>query len=314
MKPTSLLAVAGVTMAIAATPVLAQELSVESCETVSSFDGVPSRVVTLNQQATEIMLALGLEDHLVGTAYLDDAIPARWQAAYDSVTVLSERYPAREVVLAKNPDLLFAGFNSAFGEKALGAQEAWNALGIGTYLVNVECRNLHPAAVKLTTAPLFIDLERIGALFEVEEKAAELAADIRLRLEAVAGANPGQGKRAFLYDSGSETAFSAGCCGAPGLLLDAVGLVNIAGDVEGRWADLAWEAVVAGNPEVIVLVDAEWSTADEKIAHLKDDPVLSTLEAVENERFVVIPFSATVLGVRFVEGVEALGADLAALN
>ena len=313
MKPINLLAVAGVTIVLAV-PVLAQERSLESCETVSFFDGVPSRVVTLNQQATEIMLALGLEDHLVGTAYLDDAIPARWQAAYDSVPVLSERYPAREVVLAKNPELLFAGFNSAFGEKALGPQEAWNALGIGTYLVNVECRNLHPADVKLTTAPLFIDLERIGALFEVEEKAAELAADIRARLEAVAGANPGQGKRAFLYDSGSETAFSAGCCGAPGLLLDAVGLVNIAGDVEGRWADLAWEAVVAGNPEVIVLVDAEWSTADEKIAHLKDDSVLSTLEAVENERFVVIPFSATVLGVRFVEGVEALGADLAALN
>jgi len=312
MKPASLLTAAS--LLLLATPTLAQDRSIESCETVSHFEAVPSRVITLNQQATEIMLALGLEGHLAGTAYLDDAIPERWKAAYDSVPVISERYPAREVVLAKNPDLLFAGFNSAFGEKALGAQQDWNDLGIGTYLVNVECRNLHPADVKLTTEPLFIDLERIGALFGVEDRAAAVAADIRDRLDAVAGANPGQGRRAFLYDSGTETAFSAGCCGAPGLLLDAVGLENIAAGVEGRWADLAWEAVVAGDPEVIVLIEAEWSTAEEKIAHLKADPVLSELEAVREDRFVTIPFSSTVLGVRFVEGVEQLGADLAALR
>ena len=299
---------------LAATPTLAQDRQIESCETVSSFAAAPSRVITLNQQATEIMLALGLEGQLVGTAYLDDAIPARWQAAYESVPVLAEQYPAREVVLAQNPDFLFAGFNSAFGEKALGSQEEWNALGIGTYLVNVECRNLHPADVKLTTAPLFTDLERIGALFGVEDRAAVVADDIRSRLDAVADADPGQGRRAFLYDSGTETAFSAGCCGAPGLLLDAVGLTNIAAGVEGRWADLAWEAVVTGAPDVIVLVDAEWSTAEEKIAYLKADPVLSELDAVRQERFVTVPFSATVLGVRFIEGVEGLGADLAALG
>lgn len=311
MKPHSLAALA---LLVLTAPVMAQDRSIESCDTVSSFDAVPSRVITLNQQATEIMLALGLEAHLVGTAYLDDAIPARWQAAYEAVPVISERYPAREVVLAQDPDLLFAGFNSAFGEKALGSQQEWNTLGIGTYLVNVECRNLHPANVTLTTEPLFVDLERIGALFDAEDRAAALAGEIRARLDAVAGANPGQGRRAFLFDSGSETAFSAGCCGAPGLLLDAVGLVNIAGEVEGRWADLAWEAVVAGDPEVIVMIEAEWSTAADKIAHLKADPVLSELEAVQKERFVTIPFSATVLGVRFVEGVEQLGADLAALN
>lgn len=311
MKPHSLAALA---LLVLTAPVMAQDRSIESCDTVSSFDAVPSRVITLNQQATEIMLALGLEGHLVGTAYLDDAIPARWQAAYEAIPVISERYPAREVVLAEDPDLLFAGFNSAFGEKALGSQQEWNGLGIGTYLVNVECRNLHPANVTLTTEPLFIDLERIGALFDVEDRADALAGEIRARLDAVAGANPGQGRRAFLFDSGSETAFSAGCCGAPDLLLDAVGLVNIAGEVEGRWADLAWEAVVAGDPEIIVLIEAEWSTAADKIAHLKADPVLSELEAVREERFVTIPFSSTVLGVRFVEGVEQLGADLAALN
>lgn len=301
-------------LALLATPAFAVDRSIDSCGTVSTFEAIPTRVITLNQQATELMLALGLEGNLIGTAYMDDTIPERWQAAYDSVKVISDRYPAREVVLAENPDLLFAGFASAFGEKATGPQAEWNALGIPTYLVEAECRDKHPPTVKLTTAPLFTDLERLGALFSVEDRAKVIADDIQSRLDAVAGANPGAGRTAFLFDSGTETAFSAGCCGAPALLMEAVGLKNISDGVEGRWADLAWEAVATAKPEVIVLIEAAWSSSAEKIEFLKADPVLSELDAVKNERFVVIPFSATLLGVRFVEGVEQLGADLAALK
>src|SRR5690606_74793 len=143
---------------------------------------------------------------------------------------------------------------------------------------------------------------------------AVVADDIRSRLVAVADADPGQGSRAFLYDSGTETAFSAGCCGAPGLLLDAFGLPNIAAGVEGRCAYLPWEAVVTRAADDRRQGDAEWSTAAEKIAQLKADPVRSELDAVRHERFGTVPFSATVLGVRFIEGVEELGADLAALE
>lgn len=301
-------------LALAAPSALAQERAIESCAATSTFKAAPSRVITLNQQATEIMLALGLERHLIGTAYLDDAIPERWLAAYKTVPVIAKQYPAREVVMAESPDFLFAGFASAFSEKRLGAEAEWNALGIGTYVVNAECRNQHPDDVKVTTAPLYIDIERIGALFGAEAKAKALADDIKARLAAVAGRNPGAGRTAFLFDSGTETAFSAGCCGTPALLLDAVGLKNIAADVNGRWADLAWEKVVTANPQVIVLIEAEWSTAEEKIKHLTSDPVLSQLEAVKAERFIVIPFSQTLLGVRFVEGVEKLGADLSGLK
>ncbi|MFZ5674875.1 MAG: ABC transporter substrate-binding protein [Pseudomonadota bacterium] len=301
-------------LAFAAPPASAQERAIESCAATSTFKQAPSRVITLNQQATEIMLALGLERHLIGTAYLDDAIPERWLAAYKQVPVIAKQYPAREVVMAESPDFLFAGFASAFGEKRLGAEAEWNALGIGTYVVNAECRNQHPDDVKITTAPLYTDIERIGALFGAEDRAKTLADDIKARLAAVAGKNPGGGRTAFLFDSGTETAFSAGCCGTPALLLEAVGLKNIAADVKGRWADLAWEKVVTADPQVIVLIEAEWSTAEEKIEHLRNDPVLSQLDAVKAERFIVIPFSQTLLGVRFVEGVEKLGADLSGLK
>ncbi|WP_196260527.1 ABC transporter substrate-binding protein [Pelagibacterium limicola] len=290
----------------------AQGLSIESCDSVSTLDATPSRAITLNQQATEVMLALGLEGQMVGTAYIDDAIPEQWAQAYASVPVLADRYPAREVVLAQDPDFLFAGFGSAFNDRNLGAESEWQEIGVATYVVHAECRNLHPADRRMTTESIFIDLERVAALFGVEVEGEAISADIRARLQAVG--RSGEGLKAFLYDSGTNTAFSAGCCGAPGLLLETVGLENIGGEVEGRWADLAWEAVMTADPDVIVLIEAEWSTAEDKRNHLLNDPVLSELEAVKSGRFIVVPFSETLLGLRFVDGVERLAAALAQDN
>ena len=288
--------------------------TIESCTTSFTYDSPPERVISIFQQTTEIMLALGLEDRLIATAYLEDAIPDKWLAQYETIDTHYEEVPAREVVLASSPDFLFAGFDSAWRDTSLGAESEWHEIGIGTYLVDSECRNKYPGNVPIPVDTIFVDLERIGALFGIEDRAAEVSAELRARLDAALEASPGEGLSAFLYDSGSDTPFSAGCCGSPGLLLESVGLTNIAGDVEGRWADLAWEAVVAADPDVIVINDAGWSPADEKIAYMEADPVLSELRAVKERNYVIVPFSETVLGVRFVDGVERLAAGLTELG
>lgn len=297
-----------------ATAAAAQEAVVQSCGHTYTYEVAPQRAVTLNQQATEIMLALGLEDRMVGTAYRDDEILPRWREAYDTVPVLAEKYPAREVVILIEPDFLFAGFRSAFSDDNLGAQAEWNALGVGTYLVDASCELTHPKDVPLTTAPVLTDIRVIGDIFGVEERAAELITQIEESLEVAAANNVGEGRRAFIFDSGDETPYSIGCCGSPALLLKSVGLVNIAADVEGRWVNLSWERIVTDNPEIIVLIDATASTAAEKRAYMEADPVLSQLDAVREGRFVIVPFSQTILGMQFADGVANLAAQLEALK
>ncbi|WP_417271461.1 ABC transporter substrate-binding protein [Celeribacter sp.] len=292
----------------------AQEATIKSCGGTFVYDTAPERAVTLNQQATEVMLALGLEDRMAGTAYMDDEILPQWQDAYASVPVLAEKYPAREVVITTDPDFLFAGFASAFSEDNLGAEAGWHDLGIGTYLVDASCDATNPKNVPPGTAPILRDIEVIGDIFGVEGQAADLIAETKARLDAASQANSGQGRTAFIYDSGDETPFSIGCCGGPGVLVETVGLVNIASDLEGRWVDLAWERVVQENPDVIVLIEADWSSAAEKRAYMESDPVLAELDAVRDGRFVTIPFSQTVLGLQFADGLDSLSAQLDALN
>jgi iron complex transport system substrate-binding protein len=288
--------------------------TIESCDTSFAYDTPPTRAVSLFQQATEIMLALGLEDRLIATAYLEDAIPDRWIDQYNTIPQHYEELPAREVILAENPDFLFSGFNSAWRDTGLGAESEWHAIGVGTYLVDSECRDTYPGDVPIPVETLFVDIERIGALFGVEDRAAEVSAELRTRLDSALETSVGEGLTAFLYDSGTDTPYSAGCCGSPALLMESVGLTNIAANVEGRWADLAWEAVVTADPDVIVINDAGWSTAEEKIAYMEADPVLSQLRAVKEQRYVTVPFSETILGVRFVDGVERLAAGLEQLD
>ena len=56
------------------------------------------------------------------------------------------------------------------------------------------------------------------------------------------------------------------------MIMDAAGLTNISADVHDTWTSLGWEPVVDADPDVIVLVDAAWNTADAKIALLESNP------------------------------------------
>ena len=292
----------------------ADPVTVQSCGVDYTFDTAPTRAITLNQQATEVMLALGLEGSMVGTAYIDDQIPAEWKQAYDAVPVLAEKYPAAEVVLANEPDFLFAGFGSAFSEDNLGSAQKWHDLEIGTYLVDASCKEAHPKNVPLTIEPILTDIKKIGQIFGVEDRAERLITETQARIDAVQTNPAGNGRTAFIYDSGDETPYSIGCCGGPALVAKTAGLKSISVDVEGTWVDLAWERVVEANPDVILLIEADWSTAADKRAYMENDPVLSELTAVKEGRFVTVPFSETLLGMRFADGVENLNAQLADLN
>ncbi|MGG0720157.1 cob(I)yrinic acid a,c-diamide adenosyltransferase [Robertmurraya massiliosenegalensis] len=77
---------------------------------VIEYDQIPKHAVSLNQHVTEIMLTLGLEDSMVGTAYLDNEIYEPLKEAYLKVPVLSEQYPSKEEIVAETLDILAKRF------------------------------------------------------------------------------------------------------------------------------------------------------------------------------------------------------------
>ncbi|WGY02068.1 ABC transporter substrate-binding protein [Nocardioides sp. QY071] len=283
------------------------------CGFTATVAAPPERAVTMNQGATEVMLALDLSDRMVGTAYLDDAVPEKWQETYDAVPVLSKEYPDHETLLAAKPDFVYGSYASAFAAESAGTQDELADLGIGSFLSLFGCGENRPSA-DVSFDSVWDEIETVADVFGVPERAAALEREQQGQLDELAATKPGAGLDVFWYDSGDKTAFAGTGDGGPQLILDAVGATNVFADVEGGWADVSWEEVVAADPDVIVVADAGWSSAEEKIALLEKDPVLKSLRAVQAEAYVVLPFSETTPGVRLADGAVSVGTQLAELG
>lgn len=268
-----------------------------------SFSEVPKKVVTLNQHATEVMLALGLESSLVGTAYLDDSILPEFKEKYDRIPVLSDKYPSKETFLAASPDFAYAGWKSAFTEETLGSRADLASQGVLTY---VQESSNKP---KPTLEDVYQDILNIGKIFRVEDRANKLVDQIRDSLKDIQAQIGSVDKplKVFVYDSGENKAFTAANTYLTSLI-NKVGGKNIFDDIEKGWAEVSWEEVVNRDPDVIVIVDYGNTTAEKKKESLMNMPSLADVKAIRDKRFVVLPLSAAAEGVRAPIALKTLAA------
>lgn len=281
-----------------------------SCGVASEVADRPENAITMNQGATEVVLALGVEDQLAGTAYLDDEIPEKWRDAYESVPVIADEYPDSETVLAERPDFIYASYASAFDAEAAGERSELADSSIATYVSPLGCPGDDKPEVSWDS--VWGEIDDVAAAFGVPDRAEEIRADQQGILDQLEADGAGDGLRVFWFDSGTDTAFAGAGQGGPQLILDAIGAENVFGDMDGGWADVSWEQVVAEDPDVIVFADAGWSTAEDKIEFLRNDPALSQLRAVQEERFVTVPFSESTPGVRLADGASSVAEQLTA--
>lgn len=81
-------------------------------------------------------------------------------------------------------------------------------------------------------------------------------------------------------------------------------------DLQDTFGDVSWEKVIERAPEVVLIYDYGGTTVEAKKQRLLNDPALARVPAVKNRRFVVLPLSSAVLGVRVADAVESLGSQL----
>ncbi|MFF2778263.1 ABC transporter substrate-binding protein [Streptomyces sp. NPDC058052] len=279
---------------------------ITNCGTTTTLQAPPKRAVTMNQHVTEVMLALGLEKSLAGTAYLDDAVLPAYAKAYRSVPVLAKEYPSKEALLAANPDFVYGGYTSAFDAKAGRSRDDLADAGVATRLNTEYCTT---GAVSVDD--LYREITEVGRTFGVPDRAERWNEDARATLAAtgrrIEGVEP---VSVFVYDSGDKTAFTAGGRGIGNDVIARAGGRNVFADLDKPFGDASWEEVVARRPEVVLIYDYGSTTVEQKKRRLLDDPALKDVPAIRNHRFAVLPLSDTVLGVRVPAAVGKLAAQL----
>jgi iron complex transport system substrate-binding protein len=299
---------------LSATTAAAFPVTVQSCNREVTFDAAPTKAISNDVNLTEMMLVLGLRDQMIGYTGISGwkTLDAQMREGVAELPELSAKYPTKEVLVGAEPDFFFAGWN--YGMKVGGevTPETLEPFGITTYELTESCIHLGPKP-KVSMEDMYVDLLNLGRIFGVDARAEELVAGYKARLaEVMAGVDRTNPLRVFVYDSGEEAPFTAGRYAMPTAMIEAAGGVNIMDDLEKSWAEIAWEPVVERNPQVIVIVNYGDVTAQQKIDFMKGNPAFAGIDAVINDRFVVLEYVEATPGPRNVAAVEKLVAGFAA--
>lgn len=269
----------------------------------------PQRTVVYEGGSADKMFALGLTDHVVGYV-LPPANPpvseSPWAAEYEKVEFLSDDLLNRELVVDANADFVVAGWNSGFSDSRGITPEILDTLDIQSFMHSESCFT-YPGFPE-QHAPfdgLYADLERLGTIFGVEGRADDLITDYRERVADVQEQAPkGDPIKVFLYDSGTDKPFTAAKQVPPNDIIRFAGGVNVFGDIDARWTEASWEAVVNAEPDVIIILEYQDQPAQEKIDFLKSNPATASLSAVISDSFYVLDYNEAISSPRNIDGLE----------
>src|SRR5690625_1206532 len=256
------------------------KIIIDNLDQTLMLNEIPKRVVTMNQHVTEIMLALGLENTMIGTAYLDDEILPEFQEQYNEIPVLSDKYPSKEVFLDKSPDFVYGGWSSAFNDESIGSIESLDKLGINAYLQ--ESSNI----VGPKKEDVYSDIRNIAKIFHVEERAEDIINSIYEEIEDIQTklGEIEEPLKVFVYDSGEDSPSTA----TQNFMTELISLSggeNIFSDIDKNWANVNWEEVVNRDPDVIVIIDYGEISIEDKKSYLLNNESLQDVKAIKEENF-----------------------------
>ena len=243
---------------------------------VLEFDQPPQRLVSLAPSNTELLLALGLGDRLVGVTNACNfplkAKEVEVVAGYSTLNL--------EKIVEVAPDLVVAiRGNDLEGIKGL------EHLGIKVFSLDIQ-----------TVDQMLLAILRLGILTGSEQTAEKLRGDLQGRINEVRERILSLAARPkIMWGGWSETVYTAG----KGTMIDDLfrlaGGVNVGRAAMGAWPQVGLETIVAWEPEVIVttyLPDAEGQTPEQviasEVARLKQTDGWRVLPAVQQERIYFV--------------------------
>lgn len=267
-----------------------------SSASVMAAEPLPQRWISSGGSLSEWVVVLGGEKHLVGV----DSTSQHPASLRELPSIGYQRQLAAEGMLALRPEVLI-------GSEEMGPPPVLAQLrGAG---VQVEMLSSSPDLLSLHSS-----LQRIGTLLGEPQRAEQTFAAYQQRLQqqadwlqAAQRQQPAPGVLLLLGHAGGSP-LAGGKASAADWLIEHAGGRNLASHT--GYKALSTEALLALDPEVVIIADRSLAGDAARDALLKQNPALAATRAARNQRLVMLDPTLLVggLGPRLPDGLAALSA------
>ncbi len=193
----------------------------------------PRRVISLIPAVTEMIIALGAQDRLIARTDYDD------NPLLDSLpSVGGGLSPDIEWLVRRQPDLVI-GWTDGTARTVLGRLRE---LGIEVYSADIQ-----------TLADADDTIRRMGLLLGLGDEAERVAARARAGLDEVRRRVRGLPRPRVLYVLSIDPPMTAGPSTFLHEVIEIAGGVNVFGDAGARWPTIGLEAIVARDPDLLLV-------------------------------------------------------------
>jgi iron complex transport system substrate-binding protein len=300
-------------------------LVLDNCGQQVTVEAASQRVVSLDQGATEILLSLDLGDRVVGTASWTDPVLPALAGANADVPRLADNAPSYEAVLGADPDFVTASFGRHYATGGVAERTRFAETGIGSYLSPTDCedgQSINGGGTRtrpLTVDALYQEIRELAAVFDVPARGEALVTQLQERAAAATARIERSDVSMAFWFADTKSPYVAGGFGSASLLASTVGATNVFSDLDEDWPAVGWETVVERDPQVLVLGDLlrdrfPGDRLADKEAFLAADPLTSTLQAVQGQRYIALHGAEMNPSIRFVDGLEKIADGLEQLG
>lgn len=241
----------------------------------------PEKIISLSPAITEILFALEVEDKIIGTTdYCDYP-----EAAKNTPKMGGFNTPNIELIIQAEPDIIFM----SSGVQA-EIRENFNNLGIKTFVLDAN-----------TIDQVISNIELTGTLLNAEEKANEIAQDMKTRQDFIIEKTKDLEKPLVFFEIWDEPLLSAGPNTFISNILNLSGATNFAEDADADYPHISLELLLQADPDFYFAIDHQQNEG------IQDRPYYENLKAIKNNNYYRIEDDyVTLPGPRIIEGLEAV--------
>lgn len=252
----------------------------------------PQRVLSTYPGATELLLTLGLDDHIMATVAAYGAPPDSIADRYQALSILQAAFiPSQEEIFAMQPDFII-GWAHNFSAGEMGEVHNWQERQIGTYIVPGTLQHTQPT-IENSVYPF---IEDIGKIFDIERRAqayiVECQSEVKLLQEKIGMAE--ERKKVIVLQEHGESTYSL--YGRQYMIDDIVQKAGGENLVKDQTSFVGPERVLGYEPEYVIYVSysvepgKDLSDAEVK-ARMQANPDFQSMKAVKDGKIINVPFS-----------------------